>query len=705
MSGAATSSGIEYQQRVAALFLLYQYAQVDIAGLIGITGEHLVSEVWFESAAPIDDLQITSHNGRLICLNIKRSLSLSDDLESDFGSVIEQFIRAFAAKPAGNVFFCLATSSDSSGKILYDLRKLCEAIRLNDAGFQSNPLNKSEMDTLTRYKNVFEKHFKRLANREATESDFLNFSKRVFIASLEVEEGRPAHQAALLVLASKQFPRPDLIWSLLMKNAVYYASNRLSVNQAGIAAILDVFLTKGKETSESTIEKILNQAGFEQIFQGDILCGREVLIVKSIMAECDYNVIELFRFNDAGEKVVQFKNEKLILAPGEIEVEVLFRASTYKAVKRFVETNQKTFAEKKIAILPANDIDNVEDEPVVKAYRERCKHLMESVEDKAACLHCGKKTFKGDLLYVEVDEPDLPNVLGIVHAKCRRSLDRVIGEVQFDGEVKELPDFDLHAWVRALLRGQALIQGIKTSSGFSQPITHVAWSSDQEYDADYSYCVRMLLANGNHKYSYRRGKVERLSKDEAAMQVKVFALSIAKAKAANDPWCLTSKMHSFGPHSLLVGRKNEDEEIIEVLSTEVVPYSDLFGKLYNTNENYYAPVGLARDTESELPLCFNGIVPLISDPLKFNDFVTNWAEAGLGGSKLGLKIVKDDRDFDNLMRRVFGDGLVPVVDPLFNRNQQLVRGIVITHQEALMLAKAAEQRAGAPESKAPKDTS
>ena len=155
MSGAATSSGIEYQQRIASLFLLYQYAQIDIAGLVGITGEHLVSEVWFESAAPIDDLQITSRNGRLIYLNIKRSLSLSDDLESDFGSVIEQFVRAFVANPAGNAIFCLATSGESSGKILYDLRKLCEAIRLNDTGFQSNPLNKSEIDTLARYKKKF----------------------------------------------------------------------------------------------------------------------------------------------------------------------------------------------------------------------------------------------------------------------------------------------------------------------------------------------------------------------------------------------------------------------------------------------------------------------------------------------------------------------------------------------------------------------
>ena len=688
MSGAATSSGIEYQQRVASLFLLYQYAQMDTASLVGVAGEHLVIEIRFESTAPIDDLQLNCNNGTLIYLNIKRSLSLSDELESDFGGVIGQFVRAFVANPTGNSAFCLATSADSSEKVLCDLRKLCEAIRLNDTGFQSNPLNKSEADVLMRYRRIFFEQFKRVTNRDATESDFLSFSRRVFVATLDVEEGRPVHQAALLLLAANQFPKPDLIWSLLMKNAAFYASNRLSVNRAGITALLDTF----RAEKEQAVESQLNQAVPQYVFQGDIPCGKEVFIVKSILPEWDFNVVELFRFNDAGEKKVRLRNGKLLLAQGDIETEVVFRAATTKAVERFIEGNPETFKEKKIAILPANEIETVEDEPAAKAYRERCKALTELAKDRPECLHCGKKIFQGDPLFVEVDEPDLPNVVGIVHSRCRRPLDRVIGQARFDGKTKTLPDFDLHAWVVALLRGQALIQGIKASSGFNQPITNIAWNSDHEYDSDYSYCVRLSLANHNYKYTYRRGKIERLTKAEAEMQVKQFSRLIGEAKAANDPWCLTSKMLAFGTYSVLVGRKNEDEQISEVLSAEVVTYSDLLAKLYNTNENYYAPVGLVRDIESELPLCFNGIVPLISDPLKFNDFVQNWAEAGLDDGKLGLKVIKDDRDFDNLMRRTFGDGFTPVIDPLFDKNQELVRGIIIFHQEALMLAKAAENQ-------------
>ena len=52
---------------------------------------------------------------------------------------------------------------------------------------------------------------------------------------------------------------------------------------------------------------------------------------------------------------------------------------------------------------------------------------------------------------------------------------------------------------------------------------------------------------------------------------------------------------------------------------------------------------------------------------------------------------KDDRDFDNWMRTIFGDGFNPVIDPMFDMNMKLVSGLVIKHQEAMM-AEAAKQQ-------------
>lgn len=46
--------------------------------------------------------------------------------------------------------------------------------------------------------------------------------------------------------------------------------------------------------------------------------------------------------------------------------------------------------------------------------------------------------------------------------------------------------------------------------------------------------------------------------------------------------------------------------------------------------------------------------------------------------EIELKIIKSDKDFDNYMRMIFGDQMVPIIDPLFDKNFQLVSGYPIT---------------------------
>jgi hypothetical protein len=95
-------------------------------------------------------------------------------------------------------------------------------------------------------------------------------------------------------------------------------------------------------------------------------------------------------------------------------------------------------------------------------------------------------------------------------------------------------------------------------------------------------------------------------------------------------------------------------------------------------------MAMVRDAASELPLNLFGLVPLISNPLRFLEMEGNWRNAGFGCEALTLKIIKDDRDFDNWMRTIFEDGFHPVIDPMFDKNQHLVSGLLIQHQEAMM---------------------
>ena len=122
----------------------------------------------------------------------------------------------------------------------------------------------------------------------------------------------------------------------------------------------------------------------------------------------------------------------------------------------------------------------------------------------------------------------------------------------------------------------------------------------------------------------------RLSRAEAEHQIEVFTKRIAEQRVANDPCSFTSKSFAFGPYSLLLQVKKEDEEIVEINFAEVAPYTELLSKLYDSCDNYYAPMGIVRDVVSELPSVLGGIVPLISDPRRFQELEANWRTAGFG---------------------------------------------------------------------------
>ena len=94
--GAATSAGIEFQQRLGAFFGVYLLSGRRF-------DEHLnlgtASPVWlrFETEAPVDDLLIFTSNDGYIAIQAKTTVSLSQKLESRFGKTISQFVRHWLA--------------------------------------------------------------------------------------------------------------------------------------------------------------------------------------------------------------------------------------------------------------------------------------------------------------------------------------------------------------------------------------------------------------------------------------------------------------------------------------------------------------------------------------------------------------------------------------------------------------------------------
>ncbi|MDI9872847.1 hypothetical protein, partial [Flectobacillus roseus] len=282
-SGSATNAGIDYQQRVGAWFLVSQYTDFNISRTIDIDKVLIIESVHFETIDYIDDLRIDCEDTTIYC-QVKRKIpTLSSSSMSDFNKSLKQFINSFINEYSLNNIYVLITTSESTSKIKNDLKKILASIRLNDTNFQENPLNKSEENTFKTFRTQFYLLYKEIKGWETDEASFIKFCKQVFISIIDLEEGSSNINAALMLLKSKNFPNPELIWKLLLSNCLTYAANRQSVNKKYIDNLLNQF-------------SATNNKKENQVIKSNFSCGKDILLIESFLENIDFLIVELFRF-------------------------------------------------------------------------------------------------------------------------------------------------------------------------------------------------------------------------------------------------------------------------------------------------------------------------------------------------------------------------------------------------------------------------
>lgn len=91
--GAATSTGISFQENIACYFSTLILAETNAEPPAGLPQwVHLV-DIQAESLQPIDDLRVRTSAEGVLYIQSKTSLSLSNSLDSEFAKVIDQFVR------------------------------------------------------------------------------------------------------------------------------------------------------------------------------------------------------------------------------------------------------------------------------------------------------------------------------------------------------------------------------------------------------------------------------------------------------------------------------------------------------------------------------------------------------------------------------------------------------------------------------------
>jgi len=683
--GQATNSGIDYQQRIAAWCLINQFAEFDISIFFDQLDEELIiDKIHFETNQQIDDLNLTCKNHKLIFLQIKRSISLSIRETSDFYKTIKQFIHQFIRNENTKNYFGLVTTSDASSKISNDLKKILVSIKLNSDSFKDNPLNESEKDTLKKFELLFNVLYEELKNKKPTKESFKAFSRRIFVGIVDIEAGHTVEIASHMLLKSIGFNRPELIWSVLIKNALVYATKRLSIDRYKLNEIFGKYLDDEKNKSlEEEQNKLLKT---EVISQGEYSTAKEVLLIKSFVDEYDLMIVELYRFKDDCQVKNTFYENKISIGSGE-EWTVFQRFATALGLERFLDDNQNLYKDNKVAIIPANNIDNVEDTECAKLHKAYFETLISKNFNINLCLHCGKQVGEKNSLLIEVEDRDTPPAIGIVHKKCLRPIDRILGTIKIPGAEtsKHLEYFDFKLWVSLIIKGQGMLNGLKSSPELTYGRQAViAWNSNEEYDSEYSYCIKFMLEDGSTSYAHKRSRIERVNKHQAQEYIDLFENVRKQQIEKNDPWCILSVSKTYATYSELLKIKKPEDVILEIKSAEITKYSKLIAKAFDKDIFYYAPLCIVRDVETETIINIGNIVPIISDPLRFNETYDNWKKIGLEIEEVELKIIKSDKDFDYYMRMIFGDDMIPILDPLFDKNFQIVSGFPIKDYNKLV---------------------
>lgn len=683
MGGQATNSGIDYQQRIAAWCLINQYTEFDLSAYFDqIEDELIIKTIHFETDSAIDDINLSCKNNIKIFLQVKRAMSLSQNVTSEFYKTIEQFVKQYSKGISEKEFYGIVTTNDSSAKITNDLKKLVISAKLNPAFLKENPLNESEKDCLEKINNVFNEIYHKINNKKATEEQFKSFLKKIFVCILDVEVGQTIEIAAMMLLRSVGFKNPELIWAVLIKNTLFYSSKRLSIDRLKLVEIFEKYL----DDKAAILDDFEDPFKTEIISVGPFSAAKEVLIIESFIDDVDLLIVELFRFNDDCSIKNIFTNNRLILGNGD-EWKIIQRFATMAGLDRYLLENLNRFKDKEIAIIPANGIEKEEETECAILHKALLEELVSKNKTPLTCLHCDKAISNNNALLVELDDTETKRNVGNVHKECLRAIDRILGIATIPGtagDKRYLEYFDYKLWLSLIIKGQGMMNGIKSSSEFFSGRTPVvAWNSNEEYDADYSYCIKLILEDNSTSYVYQRGKIVRLNKSNAIKQIEMFEKKQAELNEINDPFCILSNSKTVSVYSELLKLKKSDEKILEIKSYEVCRYSKQIAKAFDNDIFWYAPLCLLRDKEEETYFTLSNVIPILSDPLNFQEYFDNWQSLGFNTEGVELKIVKNDRDFDNYMRILFADQMSPIIDPIFDKNFNLIKGYPIRDFEKM----------------------
>lgn len=667
--GAATNSGIDFQQRVGA----YVMAQV-LTGrtdyrMLSLDADCEVRALRFETQHAVDDLVLETTAGRVF-IQAKRTLFVSGAIKSEFSSVLAQFVAQYCDNPQDDDAYVIATSSDASKSIRQELRKLTEAARLNPSGWADNPLTKPERHVLETTLKLTEDHYRAITQRPLSDEDAQAIFRRIHVSVTDIEAGGRHEDAVLTSLAARNAVDPALVWGCLISACLDLAKNRLSVDAAAVVERFGQYLDAEGESSARS-DTLL-----ELICNGQLPSGRDIVLARMPRDETRMLAVELRRFNEDGSKGLTFRDGRVFLRNGN-SFEIVRRASTWTGLSRWIQENPDCLEGLSLYVSDGMADLSADQESFALAHSEWCRQQL--LPAPFNCIHCGDSVSEDRAECVELDDAESEPAVGLAHGRCLRPADRILGAIDsaLFREHDRLRDFDYDAWRYAIQRGQGGLPEITPGL-----VAYMLREPDVSGLSRGDWCVQIRLEDGGVQYSTRRGKVERASEAGAKETANQLRQAIDEAGRTRDPWCCTSE--AFGTYSALLSTSPAHDRPVPCADAVAVRYSAAIGRAYSRCDNFYAPLALLLCQETGAPLILNGALPLVSNPLELARRVENWEKAHGPLPDFVVSMVVNDDQFDKLAISAASQGHALQIDPIVDLNGNLVSGVVVASLEEFM---------------------
>ncbi|MEJ2765049.1 hypothetical protein VV869_13905 [Photobacterium sp. MCCC 1A19761] len=678
--GAATNAGSDYQQRISAYFVLHMGLGLDCSRALERRNSNgKVLKVAFETDDDIDDIVLTHENSKSY-LQAKRKLTLSDKDGSDFYKAIEQFVKQFHNSQNDNDSYIAITSGETSKSISKHLKKITNSARLSEKAIEQNPLSKSELAAYGKLKRCIQKSYVKNGFGNPASDELEKLIKQIYIVVLDVEQDGIHEKSFLESLVNKFNIESNLIWNLVIAQALDWSKNRQSIDFSGINEFLSKFKIKEIERRDDELDSF-----FKVKFDADnytICSGRELVLMESPYPDHDYQLVELKRFDERGNFRIKFHENAIEMSNGD-KFEIYARFSTYKGAERFLEENAEFTDNLLIVPINSNDSGEYDNTPIAKAYSEKVRGHILANNDATKCIHCQNGlSYPSNL--VEIQEEGLPFDAGSIHSECLRVSDRVLGKTINDGVKKspEFNNFDFNKWISLLDKSQGLWSGMKEYP-VNQPIKNILWNSNPVGDSNGGYCIKTKLKDGSHQYIQERGKVQRYNRDaalEVCARLEEWRLDSIKNKS---PLCYSIDGNVQGMQQELQKHSTKPLDLVECESFKVVKFTRGIGIKHDKLNNFYAPILVFSDFETGEYITFENAIFLITAPTELKVYIENWNKVNYTLDSYRLDIIETDAKFDKFMHWTKHNALEVLVDPFFDNEANLIKGAIIEDLEEI----------------------